>query len=730
MRKWAGRVISAATGLLLGALLAFPSAASATFTPLGTWSTTFYSPDAIALVPSASGAAQDVWITEDTGDTPGEDAQELTPTGTFVREIETAFDCQGTSEDLVYPDGVAVDPATGDVFVDDSGDRRVIEFNSSGTFIAQIGGGEVSTTCGTPMSPDTAGSGPGYFDSGTGLSVGNGQLFVAQPGPDCGPTGNDFIDESPIPLTESHLQTAEIGSDGAFGQALYDPATSDIYAADSAPNSIDVYNSAGTFLTTWSSTFDGGNFAGCSPQWIAIDPAAGVLYAVDTGNDAIDTFNIATGTFLQRLAGLDSPQGIAIDPVNHVLYIVEDGATDTVTRYSYTPAPTCEAVPTQTAPSTAVGSLLSCVDAAGQPVTMTLESQPADGTISGFDPYTGRYTYTPNSGYAGTDSFTYDAASVDGTSQTYTASVTVEPGPACAPEAVSTSANATLAVTLDCSGNSSTATAYRIVSGPAHGIVSTPSSAGALTYTPTAGYTGTDSFTYEGLAANGGVSRPQTVTVYVGTPLPPPVEHQSANVVYSSGTVTILLPGQTTPIPLVAGMQVPLGSIVNTTGGRAEVIVANGQAVQHAIFYKGEFKLGQSANTRARRAGAARAKPVYAILDLLGAPIPKARCSHSGPATGTFALRIASASRARFHEKGSPVRQLWGAGHGDFTTVGNGSSSSVRGTGWAIFDYPDGTLTRVYKDSVAVYDFHTHRTVTVRAGHYFFAALAGLRRCG
>jgi predicted ATP-dependent Lon-type protease len=98
--------------------------------------------------------------------------------------------------------------------------------------------------------------------------------------------------------------------------------------------------------------------------------------------------------------------------------------------------------------------------------------------------------------------------------------------------------------------------------------------------------------------------------------------------------------------------------------------------------------------------------------------------------SGSFKLLVlAKRQSPGFHEKRKPVRQLWGDGHGNFTTVGNGSSTSVRGTIWAIFDYPDGTLTRVYTDSVAVYDNHLRKTVVVRAGHFYFAALGNLPTC-
>jgi hypothetical protein len=292
-----------------------------------------------------------------------------------------------------------------------------------------------------------------------------------------------------------------------------------------------------------------------------------------------------------------------------------------------------------------------------------------------------------------------------------------------------------------------------VVSQPAHGSLSAPSSDGALTYTPDAGYSGSDSFTYEGVSSTGVASAPETVTIYVNEALPQPVEHQSANLLYASGSVFITLPGQTQPIPLTAGMQVPLGAIVDATNGRVELLVTNQQGEQHADFYNGEFSINQSTNTHAPAttaayglhellgpaiptAAAAKAASVYAVLDLLGPAIPKPACtSHPRSITGTFSL-TAQLAKAKaktkskpFHDKSKPLRQLWGSGHGDFTTVGNGSSSSVRGTNWATFDYPDGTLTRVYTDSVSVYDFHTHRTTVVRAHHYYFAALGNVKRC-
>jgi hypothetical protein len=215
-------------------------------------------------------------------------------------------------------------------------------------------------------------------------------------------------------------------------------------------------------------------------------------------------------------------------------------------------------------------------------------------------------------------------------------------------------------------------------------------------------------------------------------------------VYFSSGTVLIYLPGQTTPIPLLAGMQVPLGSIIDATDGRVGIFVEIDGAIQSADFFDGKFKLTQepppaTALARGVRTSLIQVPGPQTILHLLGRKVPKVKCavhphSFSGtftvsPTHGRFQSLAAQIAKKKIHGKGKPVRQLWGSGHGDFTTVGGGSSASVRGTEWAIFDYPDGTLTFDFTDSVTVDDFHLHKTVIITAGHYYFAALGGLPRC-
>jgi hypothetical protein len=66
--------------------------------------------------------------------------------------------------------------------------------------------------------------------------------------------------------------------------------------------------------------------------------------------------------------------------------------------------------------------------ASGNPaLTFQIVTQPSNGTVTLTNASTGAFTYTPNSGFTGTDSFTFDASDSGGTSNTATETVTVNP---------------------------------------------------------------------------------------------------------------------------------------------------------------------------------------------------------------------------------------------------------------------------------------------------------------
>jgi Ca2+-binding RTX toxin-like protein len=65
--------------------------------------------------------------------------------------------------------------------------------------------------------------------------------------------------------------------------------------------------------------------------------------------------------------------------------------------------------------------------------------------------------------------------------------------------------------------------------------------------------------------------------------------------------------------------------------------------------------------------------------------------------------------------------RLWGSGHGHYSARGKYSATDVRGTVWLTEDRCDGTLTRVRRGRVVVFDFRLRRRIIVRAGGKYLA---------
>ncbi len=151
---------------------------------------------------------------------------------------------------------------------------------------------------------------------------------------------------------------------------------------------------------------------------------------------------------------------------------------------------------------------------------------PANGSVT-FDS-NGYFVFTPNEDFHGTDSFTYKADDGTATSALTKVTVTVTAGPNAAPKAVDDSytvakggtltlaAPGILANDTDADDDALRAT---VVSKPKHGLWTFKDN-GEFTYTPTEGYTGTDTWTYK--ASDGDVdSAPATVSIKVGSGTPP-----------------------------------------------------------------------------------------------------------------------------------------------------------------------------------------------------------------
>ena len=157
--------------------------------------------------------------------------------------------------------------------------------------------------------------------------------------------------------------------------------------------------------------------------------------------------------------------------------------------------------------------------------TPTTVTPPANGTVTWVD---GNALYAPNTGFNGTDTFTYQVCTTgtpSACSAATTVTVTVTPTVATTPDTASTAPNTPVSINV-LANDSSTAPlgTPTTVGPPANGTVSWVN--GQAVYTPTPGFTGTDTFTYQVCTTNTPAvcSLPTTVTVTVAAPAPVPAD--------------------------------------------------------------------------------------------------------------------------------------------------------------------------------------------------------------
>lgn len=242
-------------------------------------------------------------------------------------------------------------------------------------------------------------------------------------------------------------------------------------------------------------------------------PGSGVLTATDPDGDtliysitaqgAIGTVAIndsATGSYTYTpnagVSGSDSFTFEVIDSAG-----LTATASVTVTILPINDAPVAQAGTLYTIRGTSRSGVLVATDADGDVITYTIASQGNKGKAIITNASTGAYTYTPDRGSKGQDSFTFQVADPGGLTTTATIAVRIialgNNTPVAGSGTVTTIQDTPISGSLSAADEDGDALGYQIVSAPTLGALSLNAETGAFTYAPNANTTGTDTFTFK-----------------------------------------------------------------------------------------------------------------------------------------------------------------------------------------------------------------------------------------
>ncbi|HOX37674.1 MAG TPA: Ig-like domain-containing protein [Candidatus Brocadiia bacterium] len=174
---------------------------------------------------------------------------------------------------------------------------------------------------------------------------------------------------------------------------------------------------------------------------------------------------------------------------------------------------------------------LVATDAEGDPLTYSVTAQPLHGTLASDPgaPNDATWTYTPNPGYTGQDTFIFIAN--DGTVNSDSATVTIAVGGPVANDATASGTeDVPLVITLDADDFLGADLAYTIVTQPENGTLSSaPGDAddATWTFTPDADWNGTTTLVFR---ANNGIrdTNDATVTIVMAPAQEPPVANDQS----------------------------------------------------------------------------------------------------------------------------------------------------------------------------------------------------------
>jgi hypothetical protein len=193
--------------------------------------------------------------------------------------------------------------------------------------------------------------------------------------------------------------------------------------------------------------------------------------------------------------------------------------------------------------------------------------------------------YTPNTGFSGTDSFTYKATDGQGEdSNIATVTITVNaptPRPTVDNKNILTNSGTPVQITL--TGTDpipGDVLKFSVVGDPQHGTITPGTVSSMVFYTPNTGFSGTDSFTYKATDGQGEDSNIATATISVNAT--PPTANDVTIQTTSGSNVW-------SGFGTLGGNMLGDAAVARNSDGRLEVFVVG---ADHALYHKSQISVG------------------------------------------------------------------------------------------------------------------------------------------